>query len=145
MDTLQELLDERDITRVLVRFAHTVDSKDYAGLAEVYTDDLTFNYGGGEQEGLDTLIDLNRRHLDVCAATQHLLGSIVIKVDGDKAESRSYVQARHQGSGDKAHLFFDTNGEYKDWWERRDVGWRIVRREATWSAHYGDPSVIGIG
>lgn len=143
MTTLQELIDERDIERVLAGFARILDSKDYSALSEVYTEDVTFDYGGGEQQGLAAIVELSRHHLDVCATTQHLLGSICIDVDGDKAFSRSYVQARHQGLGDKAHLFFDTNGEYTDWWERRDMGWRITRREAKWFAQVGDPSVIG--
>lgn len=145
MTTLQELVDERDIGRVLVRFAQVVDSKAYDALGDVFAEDLTYEYGGGEQRGLDTLKALNRHHLDVCGGTQHLLGSIRIDVDGDRAVSRSYVQARHQGIGDKAHLSFDTNGEYADQWERRPAGWRIVRREARWFANVGDPSVIGIG
>lgn len=145
MNTLQALFDERDITQVLVRFAHAVDNKDYAALAEVYTPDVTFNYGDGEQSGFDAIVNLTRHHLDLCGDTQHLLGSISVIVDGDRAESASYVQARHQGLGDKASLFFDSNGQYRDSWERRDTGWRIVRREATWSAHVGEPSVIGLG
>lgn len=143
MTTLKELTDERDIARVLVNFARILDSKDYSALSEVYAENITFDYGGGEQHGLVAIMELSRHHLDVCAATQHLLGSVRIDVDGDTAISSSYVQARHQGLGDKAHLFFDTNGQYKDWWERRDMGWRITRREAKWFAQVGDPSVIG--
>jgi hypothetical protein len=79
---------------------------------------------------------------DRCGPTQHLLGSIQIEIDGDTAVSRSYVQARHQGLGDKSQAIFDTNGEYTDRWERRAEGWRIVRRDARWDLFSGDSAVL---
>lgn len=143
MDTLQQLIDERDISRVLVRFAQVMDNKEWGAIGEVYAEDVRYDYGGGEQAGLDTILKMTRYHLDLCAGSQHLIGTIRVDVDGDRAVSKSYVQARHQGAGDKSHLFFDTNGEYTDQWERRSVGWRIVRRDARWFVNVGDSSVIG--
>lgn len=145
MSTLQTLTDERDVARGLARFARILDHKQWDALGEVFAPDLSFNYGDGrEQQGLDALRAQMRRFLDVCGGTQHLLGSIRIEVEGNRADSRSYVQARHQGVGDKAHLFFDSNGEYVDRWERRPQGWRIVRRDSVWHMHMGDPSVLGM-
>lgn len=143
MTNLQVLLDEREITRGLGRFARILDQKDWGAVGDVFAQDVSFDYGTGEdRQGIAALLDNFRRFLDVCGGTQHLIGSIMIDVDGDRAVSRSYVQARHQGVGAKAHLFFDSNGEYIDQWERRLEGWRIVRRDAKWSAHMGDPSVL---
>lgn len=140
---LQTLIDERDIVRGLGIFARTLDSRDWGRVPEVFADDITFNYGDGrEQAGMDALMDNFRRFLDPCGPSQHLLGSIMVDVDGDSAVSRSYVQARHQGAAAKAHLFLDTNGEYIDHWQRRPEGWRIVRRDARWSIHQGDFSVL---
>jgi hypothetical protein len=31
--------------------------------------------------------------LDICGPTQHLIGSILVDVNGDEAPSRAYVQA----------------------------------------------------
>lgn len=143
MTTLQMLLDEREITRGLARFARVLDQKDWDALGDVFAEDVSFDYGtGGDRHGMVALVDNMRRFLDGCGGTQHLIGSIMVDVDGDRAVSRSYVQARHQGIGQKAHLFFDSNGEYIDQWERRPQGWRIVRRDAKWQMHMGDPSVL---
>lgn len=140
---MQRLLDEREIMRGLARFARILDQKDWASVGDVFAEDVSFDYGTGEERhGLAALLDNFRRFLDVCGSTQHLIGSIMVDVDGDRAVSRSYVQARHQGAGAKAHLFFDSNGEYIDQWERRPEGWRIVRRDAKWHMHMGDPSVL---
>lgn len=146
MTDLQTLLDEREITRGLSRFARILDSKSWDKLTTVFAADLSFDYGaGGEQHGIEALRANMTRFLDICGGTQHLIGSILIDVDGDHAVSRAYVQARHQAVGATGGAVFDTNGEYIDHWERRAEGWRIVRRDALWSVLTGDPSVIAAG
>lgn len=143
---LHSLIDEREITRGLSRFARIIDSKSWDELPDMFADDLTFNYGGaGEQAGIEALRATMTRFLDKCGNTQHLIGSILVDVDGDTAVSRAYVQARHQRADDQAGSVFDSNGEYVDRWERRPEGWRIVRRDAIWATHWGDPAVLAIG
>lgn len=135
--------DEREILFGLNRFARILDNRQWDSVTEVFADDVAFNYGDGrEQSGIEALSQQFRQFLDVCGPSQHLLGSIVITVEGNKGNSRAYVQARHQGAGAKSHLFFDSNGEYVDQWERRPEGWRIVRRDVHWFMHVGDPSVL---
>lgn len=140
---LQTLLDEREVVRALSRFARILDNKEWDSLVEVFAEDLTFDYGTGEEKaGMEALRANMTRFLDRCGKTQHLIGSIVVDVVGDTAISRAYVQARHQGVDDPSGPAFDTNGEYVDRWERREEGWRIVRRDAIWATFTGDPSVI---
>ena len=137
------MLDEREILRGLSRFARILDNKQWDRLGDVFADDLSFDYGtGGDQNGMAALTANMRRFLDRCGGTQHLIGSILVDVDGDRATSRSYVQARHQRVNDPAGPIFDSNGEYVDQWERRAEGWRIVRRDAIWAAHTGDPMIL---
>ena len=141
--TPQALLDERDIIRGLSHFARILDTKQWDRLGDVFADDLSFDYGtGGDQHGMVALTANMRRFLDRCGGTQHLIGSILVDVNGDRATSRSYVQARHQRVDDPAGPIFDSNGEYVDQWERRAEGWRIVRRDAIWAAHTGDPMIL---
>jgi ketosteroid isomerase-like protein len=141
---LRSLLDERAIARGLARFARILDGREWDAVGEVFAQDVAFHYGDGlEQQGIAALRSQFSRYLDACGPSQHLLGSIAIEVAGDAGISRAYVQARHQGAGAKAHLFFDSNGEYVDRWERRPEGWRIVRRDVRWHMHVGDASVLG--
>jgi ketosteroid isomerase-like protein len=142
---VQMLLDEREIMRGLARFARILDSKDWSALSDVFTDDLSFDYGtGGDQFGMEALTAQMRRFLDAGGGTQHLIGSIIVDVDGDQAVSRAYVQARHQRIDDPSGAIFDSNGEYNDCWERRAEGWRIVRRDVSWASHSGDPGVLSV-
>lgn len=141
--TLLALLDEREIIRGLSRFARIADQKRWADLGDVFAEDLSFDYGaGGDQHGMAALRANMQRFLDRCGGTQHLIGSIIVDVDGDEAVSRAYVQARHQRTDDPAGPIFDSNGEYVDRWKRLAEGWRIVRRDALWLTHSGDPAIL---
>jgi 3-phenylpropionate/cinnamic acid dioxygenase small subunit len=146
MTDMQTLLDEREITRGLSRFARILDNKKWDELSDVFAEALSFDYGaGGEQQGIAALRANMTKFLDICGATQHLIGSILVDVNGDEALSRAYVQARHQALGASGGPVFDTNGEYIDRWERRPEGWRIIRRDAVWSTLTGDPAIILAG
>lgn len=143
MTAVQTLLDERAIVRALTQFARIADAKKFGELGEIFAEDVTFDYGSGHDErGLPALRELIRSHLDRCGGTQHLIGSIMVDVEDDRAVSRAYVQARHQRRGELVGAVFDTNGEYIDRWERRTQGWRIVRRDATWATTTGDAAIL---
>ena len=142
---LQALLDQSLVTSQLGRGARLLDGKRWDDLAGVFAEDVAFDYGDGNglQQGLPLLRATFSRHLDRCGATQHLLGSVVVAVEGDAATSEAYVQARHAGLGDLAGEVFDTNGEYVDTWARRDGAWLVVRREVSWMTLSGNPAVLG--
>lgn len=134
---------ERVILNKLSDFPRIVDRKDWPRVSDVFAEDIRFDYGdGGEKQGLPALLQQFQTFHDRCSAMQHLIGSVQIEIDGDSAVTRAYVQARHQGIGDKAKAFFDTHGEYIDQWQKRAEGWRIVRRDASWSMFMGDPGVL---
>ena len=139
------LSDEREIARGLALFARILDSKHWDRLGEVFSEDLTFDYGNGvRQQGMAALDQQMRQYLDTCGPTQHLIGSILIDVTGDSAVSRAYVQARHQRRDEPLGPILDATGEYVDTWTRYPQGWRISHRKAEWFLHHGDPAVIGM-
>ncbi len=144
MSDIQLLLDERQIIRGLGLFARILDQKRWDDLPDVFARDLTFHYGLAEEVGIDALERNMRRYLDQCGPTQHLIGSVIVDMEGNEAASRAYVQARHQRRDDPLGRIFDSTGEYVDRWQRGDHGWRIVRRDALWFLHSGDPAVIAM-
>jgi len=136
------LLAERDVARQLVRFARAMDERDWATLREILFDDATADLGTGTLSGSDALIALIRRYLDACGPTQHLLGSILVDVDGDEATSRAYVRDVHLGVGDRAHLTFSTLSDYHDRWERDGDRWRLRHRTKHNRAQLGSMEVF---
>ncbi len=133
------------IQNQLARFARALDQRDWAAVPTIFAADVGFDYGEGERQGLEALCAQFRRYLDQCGPTQHLLGSLWLEVNGETAQSRAYVQARHQGTGARARLLFDSHGDYHDRWEKRGATWLIVRRDVHWLIQCGDPAVIGFG
>jgi ketosteroid isomerase-like protein len=135
--------DRLAIMNQLGRFARILDDRDWSAVQEVFADDLTFDYGDGcEKTGIDALLAQFRQFLDVCGPSQHMLGSLMLTFEGELAVTRAYVQARHQGAGDKADRYLDTSGEYIDRWQCRSGRWLIVRRDARWFMNKGDFSVL---
>lgn len=135
----------REICNQLARFARALDSRDWDAVPGIFAADITFDYGEGVQAGLNALLAQFRKYLDVCGPTQHLIGSILLRQEGTRPISQAYVQARHQGAGEKRHLTFDSHGDYIDYWAQCKGTWLIVRRDVRWLMHIGYPEVIGFG
>ena len=125
---LDRLRAEREIARSLMAFARGMDSRDWEAVRAIMIDDAVGEFGRGPEVGADRVVESIREYLDVCGPTQHLLGNIVVDVDGDTARSRAYVSDMHLGTGDRSAVTFSTLGEYHDEWVRVDGRWRMSAR-----------------
>ncbi len=126
---LEELVAERDIARQIIRFGRAMDDHDWATLGSLMFHDVTGEFGAGQLRGSAAIVDNIRTYLDACGPTQHLVGSILVEIDGDTATSRAYVRDMHLGRGERAGLEFSTIGDYEDRWERDiDGTWRLRTR-----------------
>jgi len=142
---LETLFADREIQRSLSQFARAMDERDWECLATILTEDARAEMGAGPLAGRDAIIASIRRYLDVCGPTQHLLGNLLVEVDGDTARSRCYVSDMHLGAGPKAHLTFCTLGDYHDRWQKIDGRWRMVERRKHNRAHVGTLEVFEPG
>jgi ketosteroid isomerase-like protein len=142
-DPLRVLCDERDIERMLTRFARAMDDRDWRAVADILADEAQGDFGTGRVRGSAAIIELLRKFLDNCGPTQHLLGNVIIDVDGDIATSRAYIHDVHLNSkADPASRFY-TLGDYTDTWERRpDGSWRLKERIKSNRAHVGSLGVF---
>ena len=143
--SLEMLLAEREIYRALVRVARAMDERDWGALDPIVRADATADLGLGQVKGREAIVGVMRSFLDDCGPTQHLLGNVMIEVDGDSARSSCYVSDMHKGTGDKAALTFSTLGEYHDRWQREGGTWRMTHRTKLNRAHIGDIGVLGPG
>ncbi|MBV6416408.1 MAG: hypothetical protein CMLOHMNK_00969 [Steroidobacteraceae bacterium] len=141
----ETLIAEREIARAIHQFARAMDERDWGALDTVMTEDATADLGMGALGGRANIVEFIRSFLDECGPTQHLIGNLVVDVDGDRATSRCYVRDMHQGAGGKAHLDFSTLGEYHDRWVRRNGKWWMTHRHKLNHAHLGSIEVLGPG
>jgi hypothetical protein len=144
-DTLEVLLAERAIYRNLVAVARAMDGRDWPGLRKLFTHDVTADLGTGDLADADAIVALLRSFLDACGTTQHLLGNVLIEVEGDSARSRAYVSDMHLGSGDTEGQTFSTLGDYHDQWQRVDGRWLLQHRSKLNRGHIGSYAVLGPG
>jgi ketosteroid isomerase-like protein len=139
---LQQALDQQAIGALLVRYVHALDRRDWAAVAQCFSPDAVFIHPGGRVEGPDGIVGRARAALDPLDASQHLLGSLLVNVDGDTAEATSYFHAQHVRAGASGGDLYVIAGTYRDRLRRGAAGWVIVERGQEYSWRNGNPDVI---
>lgn len=137
--------DRFSIIATLDRYSECLDTRDWARLAEVFTDDVDMDFEAWHEQGLAKVTQIIRSYLDGCGPSQHLLGNYRIELDGDRASSRCYCRVMHQGKGEHQGKRYETWIEYADWLVRTDSGWLSEKRVARAQMQEGDPSLLGPG
>ncbi|MDG3008971.1 nuclear transport factor 2 family protein [Rhodococcus sp. D2-41] len=132
------LADRHAVVDALYTFQTMLDTKDWAGIRAAMQEDVQ-GYGVA---GIDEVVTIVRAHLDVCGATQHLMGNVQVRLDGDRATSRSYFRAFHVGSGANTGRTYECLGHYDDAWIRSGDRWSLAGRVINVRAELGDRAVI---
>jgi len=125
---MSEREDRQDISDVLLRYATGIDRRDWPLFRTVFTDDCQLDYGEvGTWKGGDEITEFMEQAHAPAGHTMHRLTNQVISVDGDTAQSRTYVDALIMvGEGNSG---VNAAGFYDDDLVRTDDGWRVARRE----------------
>ncbi len=139
---LRRLADEADIRQTVVRYCWAIDHLDREALDEVFFCDATASLGRGLQHGIDEIWERIRLVLAPLTASQHLVGSHLIEVDGDRAAHRCYFQAQHVWRGKEGGDNYVVAGTYEDRVERCAVGWRIRHRDLRVQWTSGNPAIV---
>jgi len=143
MDTaLAELLDKQEIAELCAKYAYALDQKDWLALRGCFTDAPVFVHPGGRIEGIDGIVNRTRGALEPLDASQHLLGNIVVDVDGDTARSICYFQAQHLRTGTPGGDTYIIAGSYSDTLMRTPQGWRITERVQAYLWRDGNRAVV---
>ena len=128
---IDELLAERAITKVLLRYCRASDRCDSELIGTIYHEDAYEDHGdtfrGNAKDFAAWVVPYVRERF---LGTMHTLHNILIDVDGDVARAESYCVAHHVRPGEGDELVMDVFGcRYLDRFEKRPlVGWRIAHR-----------------
>jgi hypothetical protein len=137
--------DRFSIIATLDCYSESLDTRDWARLEQVFTEDVEMDFGEWKKEGLKEVTKTIRSYLDGCGPSQHLLGNYRIELEGDHASSRCYCRVMHQGKGEHTGKTYETWIEYADELIRTEAGWRSRKRIGRAQMHQGDPSLLGPG
>jgi hypothetical protein len=127
-DFQAELADREAIRDCLMRYSRGIDRRDPELLRGVYWPgavDEHLDFVGTGEDFIDYVIPALSR-MD---QTMHLLGNILIDIQGDEASVETYFQAFHRLRLDgEERRDFEAAGRYVDRFAKRDDEWRIARR-----------------
>lgn len=131
------LIDKDDCRELVHKFARAIDRCDAGLIGEILHPDATDDHGSFKGTGKD-FVPWVMGVLGGMRRTQHVVGNILIELDGDTAYGESYFIAHHAlpGKDDAGDTFMVAAGRYLDRFERRDGAWRIAHRGAVydWSS-----------
>jgi uncharacterized protein (TIGR02246 family) len=132
---MQRLLDESEISRLLLSFGAALDRKDWSAYAETFTEDGVFEIMGQKRRGRDEIVAGPARDLERYDRLQHFSSNHVIEVDGDTATASHYLIAVHVPDGEQPASHADVGGRYLCECRRTEEGWKLshVRLEVLWS------------
>ncbi|MEZ5503579.1 MAG: nuclear transport factor 2 family protein [Halioglobus sp.] len=120
--------DQIAIQRLMYRYAHCADNKDYEGFSEVFCADAVFDFAGRLVTPYPAIQQMMHA-LDKYSRTLHQVHNILYEVDVDSAAGETYCLASHLFEEDGTTLKLDMGIIYRDRLRRTPRGWRIERRE----------------
>jgi 3-phenylpropionate/cinnamic acid dioxygenase small subunit len=124
---MTEREDRQDIADVLLRYATGIDRRDWPLFRSVFTDDCELDYGEvGSWRGVDAVTEFMQQAHALAGHTMHRLTNQVVTVDGDSAQTRTYVDALIMLADNNSGV--NAAGFYDDEFVRTEKGWQIARR-----------------
>lgn len=126
-DRATDYLDREEIRDLSRRYMRGLDRLDLELLASVFADDATVDYGFFQGSARD-FVGFAHQALKDHLANHHLIGQMLVAVEGDRAVGEIYFQAFHRivEDGEEKDLFI--SGRYVDRYVKRDGTWKIAFR-----------------
>jgi uncharacterized protein (TIGR02246 family) len=122
---LRRLEDLEEIRALRIAYGHRLDSKDFAGLADLFADDGELVAPLGTAKGRAAITETLVNRLDGIPAGYHYYSNTAITLAGDRAKMRvmfAYVQPDSE-AWPKSWL----TGHYDDELRREDGRWAFER------------------
>jgi hypothetical protein len=143
--TLQDISDRADIEDVLNRYTTALDTKDWALLERVFSQQAEADFsqvGGPPQPVISSaaIAEVLKATLGTLI-TQHVSSNSLIELSGDTAKVVSYLIAQHWRKSDG--LEYVLRGRQIDVFVFEATGWRVARRLLQPIHATGNPAVFG--
>lgn len=129
--SLQEISDRLEVQELMVRYARAIDTQDYELLDSCFVPDAHVDYtqSGGTKGPYPEVRAWLEKALAPFATMMHFIGNTTLELDGDKANSRTYViNPMGFPNPDGTLHMFTVGAHYVDKLVRTDDGWRIAER-----------------
>jgi hypothetical protein len=124
---IDDYLAKQEIYELSCRYSRGLDRLDAELLMSVFSDDAYCEYGiyNGPP---GPFVEFALQALGEHAANQHLVGQVLVDVEGEEAFGEVYFQAYHKVPAGEHFEDLMISGRYLDMYERRDGSWKIAYR-----------------
>ena len=130
MSDLGAIIDRQAVTDVMSSYASCIDDRDDDRYRSLFREDVdVVGFAREPIKGVDAWAKFVGAQLDRFQTTQHMLGPVLAKIDGDRAEARTDLQATHWMHEPEGSVF-TLWGTYETEMLRdpaAEHGWRISR------------------
>jgi ketosteroid isomerase-like protein len=141
--TVQLLRDKDEIRETLLRYASTIDVKDWDGLRSVFTEDAVVRLVDEQpKQGVDEILGYVQHRTRRRLWQHHLLSVYHIDVRGDEADALTY-HTSHQTTDGKPDTVLVLVCRYHDRLRREADGWRISEKVMRLGWHEERPRTSG--
>lgn len=133
--------DRQAVIDLTIAYTWAIDAHNWDALRGIFLPDATALLVD-ERVGIDSIIERISTALSPLDDSQHLIGNHQVRLNGDTATCRCYLQAQHVRRAAEGGPNFIVAGRYEDEMVRTTEGWRIRRRVlvVTWTD--GNPFVV---
>jgi hypothetical protein len=125
---VEELRAQEAIRNRLHNYARALDRLDRRLLAEQFWPDARVDYGAFYHGPVGGFVDAAMRFQNAMRGTQHLVGTVTVKLSGNAAEVESYVHATYFMMDGTELVQLSVGARYTDRFERRNLTWRLGLR-----------------
>ena len=126
-ETLQALVAKQEIYELCCRYMRGLDRHDSQLMLDQFWQDGWCEYGFFNSSPAD-FIAFCMQALKEHVANQHMIGNVLIELDGDQAYGEVYFQAYHKVPADTGFEDMIIAGRYRDRYECRDGVWKFAYR-----------------
>ncbi len=139
MDRLAAAADKLECTELVTKVARAIDRCDATLLAGLFTADATDDHGMFTGSATD-FVAWVMPVLATMKRTQHVIGQVLVELNGDHAAGEAYFIAHHTIAGPDGDIFMIAAGRYLDRFERVGGIWKIAHRHAVYDWNTSAPS-----
>lgn len=127
--------DRAEITELLARYAIACDRREFDAVGECFVEDGQATYSGKRLEPGRAAIVAHLQPLGSLPLTQHVVGTVSVIVDGDRATATSYTVVHLVRPAGDGHEVVHRGLSYDDRLVRTIDGWRFAERfhQVLWS------------
>jgi len=126
--TCEEISDRMEIQELMVAYCYAIDNRDWDALDDVFTADAVIDYSEmvGVKGSLSEIKAFLASSMEAVAATQHIITTSQIRLQGDIAFGRT-ICTNPMALKPDHHVMF-VGLWYRDEFVRTPAGWRIRSR-----------------